>query len=154
MSNLQLHLIWAAGVALLLGLGALYERHQGAVGCLAADQKASSTQNEKTARAEGAGAVTVQNEGETHARATLQPLAPTPTVRLRPFTLGACKALPPSAPGPQRDGAPDLRAADAPSGLQGDWNALIRSDVQTAHNADAQVIELQDYVLKVCPPPT
>jgi len=143
-------------VLALVGLFALYERHQGAQGCLQGDARAVASQDATNAKAHDQGVQITAQEAVDYVRLTTAPLAPTPTARRPPrvqpaaVPLGPVQAVPATGPSSCPDGEAFLRAQDAAERLRGDIDTLIRADVQTGHDADAQVNGLQNYITKVC----
>lgn len=148
------------GILALLGIFTLYERHQGAQACLASDAQAVAKQGATNTRAQIKGAQIVSQEAIDYVHLTSAPLAPTPTVRRPPrvqppaVPLVPGPAVPTPATGSCPDGETFLRAQDEAERLRGNINTLIRSDVQPAHDADAQVSGLQDYIVRVCKAPS
>jgi hypothetical protein len=150
--SLYAHAIWAAIVFLALILGALYERHQGAQSCLAADAVAATKQQVKVAVGQASATAEVAKEMSDYAQATGQPVTTAPIVRV-------CPAAKPSRPGPVLPAAApagaaaraaELPAAPGPAAAGSDLGASLEA---VGRDADAQVRGLIDYITQVCPPP-
>ena len=73
-------LIEVGAVLLLLCGFALYERHQGAQGCLKSDAALDTRTEIKNARAEGVGGQNAKQEGLDYVEVLHSPVAPTPRV--------------------------------------------------------------------------
>jgi hypothetical protein len=126
----------------LVGYG-LYERHQGAVGCVNADAKLSSKAVAVNTTAEATQHIANAAEEENRAQALTAPIAPTPRVppRLRPPALAPrCNPVPEPGPAPAPSApGPDVRAAGEASLVLEDADTFVRSDVQRARAADIEV---------------
>lgn len=158
MTKIQDYLIAAVFGALMLYVGTLYERHQGAAACVAGDVKVSAKQDIKNAAAQGAAGGIVKEEATSHATAIATPVAPTPTlgrVQLAAKPSCAKSSVPAPAAGSQPEADPlELIRITGPTGrLRADLDAHVRSEVQRARDADDQIAQLWDYAMRVCPPP-
>lgn len=153
MSSLERTLIEIVAFLALVGGFALYERHQGAVKCVAAEATVVSQAETKNVIVETAGKVADAKAETTYDDAKAAPLAPLPPVgSLQP---AACPSPVPSprTPPAQSDYRPTIRAPTPPSVVQQGWSAFERSDVQSGKDADDEVTYLESLLAtqyKVC----
>lgn len=135
-----------AGLLVLAVVGfALYEQHKGAASCRRADAALVQEQEAHNRDLKAKGTVTVFQEGHDYHDAITAPVA-------RPVHLRVCspsgEVRPPGTPGQISDGPADLREPDhteaVPSESTGPELQMI------GKQADAQVRELQHYILNVC----
>lgn len=135
-----------AGLALLVILGfALWERHQGAASCRAADAALVKEQEAHNRDLKAQGTTTVFQEAHDYHDAIATPIA-------RPVRLGLCQP----ASAVRTAGAPG-QISDGPATVPGPSDGppvpdeSIGPQLQAVgRDADAQVHELQDYVVNVC----
>lgn len=146
-SPLVERLVWVVLVGLFVVLTVWYERRQGAVGCELANTKVATQQIAHNTVIEGQDKAIVKTEGEIHAQAVAAPVA-------RPVTLRVCPPTPRRAvseaptPGPVSDGASPLPGPSNGAPVQGE---SIGPELQAVgRDADAQIVELQDYITRVC----
>lgn len=148
-------LIAYGALALILVIGVpWYFEHRGAKECKAADAavvakaEVHNTQVESTQKADD------KKAGDTLDASLNSPLGPLPA-------LPASMSIPPSpstmscprSNSSSRPSAPLVRAEPAPSVVQPRWDTFERSDVQSAHDADAEIIYLHtllDSQYKLC----
>ena len=147
-SAIEEKIILVLACAVFLFLGVLYERHEGAVSCVASDVKAAVKQEVKVAADTAAAQVVVKQEGADYAQEKSKPITHAPVIRLcapaQPSN--SSPVLPASTPGPIPDAAPAERAEVK----EVDTGPIIA----VGRDADAQVEKLQDYIIKVCHAPT
>lgn len=147
LSQLEERAIWIAIVMLVFIGGALYLEHRGAEQCISADQVAAAKQETHNAVLEAQGTTTVFQEAHDYHDAIAAPIAhpvqlrvcepSSPRQVLSAASAGSISHDVPTVPGPS-DGPP------VPSELIGPKLQAVGRD------ADAQVRELQHYVLNVC----
>ena len=137
--------IEAALVALAILGFALYERYQGAASCRRADAALVAEQEAHNRDLKAKGTTTVFQEAHDYHDAIATPIA-------RPVHLRVC---PPSREVPAASSAGQL--SDGPTRLRGNDHADVVPSESTGpelqmigKRADAQVRELQHYVLNVC----
>lgn len=150
---IQERLVWVAILVVVVVVvisGALYERHEGAVGCVNNVTAANNTEEKKDLVQKGKDQAEVQKEGSDYEAAKKEPVAP-PTI----ITLGVCPSFPRKAvastpeAGPGTHGTAENRAApEALPTVQWDPTPIVR----IGHDADAQIRGLQQYILNVCKP--
>lgn len=134
-------------IFILMGVGfAFYFEHRGAENCVNA-QAAVVTQAESHNTEVETGAKVANAKTEAHYDDMLHsPIGALPsTAGLQP------PACPSPMPGPGRAAAPrpgpaPVRAEPPPSVVQPKWDSFERSDVQGAHDADAEVSYLQELL--------
>ena len=144
-------LAWAAIALVCAVLGIAWERHEGAQSCVERDTAAGTHQEVVTAAAEATGSAEVAKEIEDYARATNQPITTAPhiSVCVAAQPSAARAVLPARASRASAHAAADVPAAGASVARVLDGERLE----EIARQADAQIAGLQDYVLRVCPPP-
>lgn len=138
-------LIEAILVILLILAFALYERHQGAASCRRADATLVKEQEAHNRDLKAQGTVTVFQEAHDYHDAIAAPVA-------RPVHLRLCnpasEVRPAGSAGPVSDGETDLRGTDHAEAVPSE---SIGPELQMIGKvADAQVRELQHYILNVC----
>ncbi len=143
MTKLEIGLACAVVLLVLLGIGDLVARRQGAQACVTGDTQQSAKADVSNAHAEATQTVADATEDRNRDNALAAPIAATPTfgVQPPPVAPGACpvsKAR--AAPGPSQPG-PDVRAASPPGVVRRDWNSFVRADVQRAHDADVEIAD-------------
>lgn len=135
-----------AGLVLLVILGfALWERHQGAASCRREDAALVKRQEDHNRDLKAQGTTTVVQEAHDYHDAIAAPVA-------RPVRLRVC---PPSrevpsagSAGPISDGPTRLREPDHPEAVPSESTGPELQMI--GKRADAQVRELQHYILNVC----
>lgn len=141
MTRLEIGLAIAVLVLILLGLGDLYARRQGAQQCLANDTALGTKAEVHNSQIEAAGTIAGAAEDAAREKALAGPVAPTPAVGVWTAALPSA-ACPVSKAGPAaraRRSADDLRAAGAPGVVQPSWDSFIAADVQRARDADIEI---------------
>ncbi len=145
LSQVEERAIWIAIVLLVFISGALYLEHRGAEQCIAADQVAAAKQETHNAVLEAQGTTTIFQEAHDYHDAIAAPIA-------RPVHLRLCspgsEVRISSPPGQISDGA---SAVPGPSDGPPVPSESIGPQLQAVgRDADAQVHELQHYILNVC----
>lgn len=131
-----------AGLLLILGF-ALWERHKGSTDCREADKVAVASQEAANAVTEKTDAQTLNQEAIDHAKALAAAPDPTPVLQcVRYYQAPALSKTTPAKPG--SDAAPNLPKAVGPS------FDPAPSVGKIGQAADAQIIELQDFIRRVC----
>lgn len=125
----------------------LYLEHRGAAACVAADRAAVAKQEGRNEAKAASDTQEINQEAKAYHDAITAVPDPTPAlVCVRRITVAA---MPPArAAQPVRDGAPDHPKTDQPPA--GDDPGPDLAKIGQA--ADAQIVELQDYVRDVCRP--
>lgn len=123
-----------------------YFEHRGAAACKAADATVVAKAEVHNTEVEAIQSADDKKAGaklEASLTSPIGALPPTPSVQPQacPSPLPAPRAHPSPSPS-----VPVLRAAAPPSVVQPDWHALELGDVQSAHNADAEVIYLHSLL--------
>lgn len=142
-TKLEVGLALAVVVLVLLGIGDLAARHRGAQACVNADTTLANKAVATNVTAQATQHIANAAEDQTRDNTLAMPVAPTPTVPvgLQPSPVAPrCNALPAAraAPGPSAPG-PDIRAAEPAVLVLEDADPFIRSDVQRARDADAEI---------------
>jgi len=141
-----------AAIALLVllivvGGFAWHERSLGAAKCVQADAKAVSAQEAHNATVEAQGTTTVFQEASDFHEATSAPIAH--PVQLRVCNASPRGSLPDSgSTGPIGHDSPALPGSSDGAAVQGE--SVGPKLQELGRDADAQVRELQDYIVKVC----
>lgn len=144
MSSLERTLIEIVAFLAMVGGFALYERHQGAVKCVAADVAAVTKEETHEAVKAATHAKTINEEAQTYANTVAAPdPIDSPHVSLCHYTPTAL----PSAPAPRplpHEATPSGKSDPPPAVDVGPPLVKVGVDV------DAQVKGLQDYIRNVC----
>lgn len=146
LSQFEERLIWVAIVIVIIMGFTWHERHVGAEQCIQRDQKATATQETHNAAVLAQGVTTVYQEATDYNDAISAPVA-------RPVHVRVCESPAPSpvpdpaAAGPVSDGSPPLPGSDHAAPVPSDIGPELQA---VGRDADAQIVELQDYVRRVC----
>jgi len=140
---------WLAALVLTLaGSLILYERHAGAANCVKADVAAVTVQEAHNAARAVTEAATINSEVITHAQALSVPTLPVPALHcVRVDTAPGAVPQAPAAPS-RGDGPAQLPAATGPGAQSAAFDPGPQV-VKIGQACDAQVRELQDYILRV-----
>jgi hypothetical protein len=142
--------ITAAILAGMIGWFALHERKAEHAKDAAADAKAVQVQAKKDDAIVASDTEIVKKEAFDYAKSLDTPVTRAPVVSV---CVDAPHPVQPTAEakaGPSPDAAAIVRAAAAPvPPVEREWDT--RTVLQIAHDADAQVKGLQDYINRVCP---
>jgi hypothetical protein len=131
-------------VIILICVGfAFFFEHRGAVACVNADKAAVASQETREAVKAATDAQTINQEASTHHEALTAAPDPTPAlVCVRKYETRPLSS--PATPEPPSHAAPQLPKPDSAGFDPGPKLTPI------GQAADAQVIELQDYIRRVC----
>lgn len=148
-TQIRLYLELAAAAVLLsaFGLYTLHERHVGAAkiekadAAVVAKAEVHNTQVEATQAADDKKAGAKLDATLNADIGALPTLPPSVSDKNCPSPVPAPRSHP--SPGPS---APVVRTEPPPSVVQPDWASIERSDVQSAHNADAEVTYLHSLL--------
>jgi hypothetical protein len=144
------------GGLILIVAGFFYIEHLGAAKCLRQEASTVSTQEQRNAKVEAAGTIAGIVTENTYANALKSPLSALPGLEGLPADLhgvpndggvrGAahrCPVPPAGGHSAPSDYRPTIRNEAQASLVLKSWGEFERSDVQDAHDADAEVIYLQ-----------
>lgn len=144
-TQIRLYLEIAAVVVLLsaFGLYTLHERHVGEAKIEKADATVVAKVEVRNTQVEAAQSAADNKAGDTLNASLADPISTVPALppSVQPQACPSPVPAPRAHPSPSA-AAPVLRAAETSSVVQPDWKALERSDVQSGHNADAEVTYL------------
>jgi hypothetical protein len=145
--------VWFGICLLALGLFALFERHQGAVGCVAGDVAKAAPIQQAIAIKEGASAEKAKEEGNAYRENTGAPVTGAPLLELCPPAVPPAphQVLPAPAARPGPLEAPEPRAADLRQPAAATWDST--PVVQVGRDGDAQINGLLDYIRDNCAGP-
>lgn len=146
LTQLEERIIWIAIVVVVIIGFAWHERHLGAEKCIQGDEKAAAIQEAHNADILSRGTTTVFQEAAEYHEAIATPVAhPVRVMCESPRTHEVPAA---AASGPVSNGAASLPGPDHSAPVP---DQSIGPELQAVgRDADAQIIELQDYIRRVC----
>jgi hypothetical protein len=145
-------LLEVVGVLVLLGAFALWQRHQGALGCLNANQLAVSTQQTRAVINIAIDQTDVRNEVSAYVDTIRLPVVvPRDVPRVRCVRDPPAPTVPTDhSTGPVGDAGHQLRAADRAVAAQPADEDLSGPALTIGRDANAQIKALKDYINHVC----
>lgn len=148
MSTLERIIAYGAILAMLVIGVPWYFEHRGAEACVKADNAIEAKAEIKNTQVEATQAAADKSAGDKFNASTAAPVDNLPAV---PASLQQ-PACPSPVPHPrsnpaQGSAAPAVRAQAPASVVQPQWHTIEQSDVQSGHDADAEVIYLQGLLL-------
>lgn len=145
MTKLETILICIIAGILIAGGFAFYFEHRGAKECVQADTAAVAKQEASNEAKETKATQVIAIEDTTHEEAISAPVLPTPAITCV-RTYQSRPVLPTAKPASIGNGAPD-----SPKENSGQTGIDPSADLKAiGRDADAQIVELQDYITKVC----
>lgn len=146
LTQLEERALWIVVVLLVIFGFAWHERHIGAQKCIQGDQHAAAIEEAHNAALQAQGTTTVYQEAMQYHDAISAPVAHPVHVVCEPPHPSPVPS--PAATGPVSDGDTPLPGPNHPAPLP---DQSLGPELQAVgRDADAQIHELQDYILRVC----